>query len=204
MSDGAARFAARYPCVWHVIEADSAGDWLATMGLLPATDLYRLAGISDDGVNRNDFRRLDLGHGRAAMLRPQLMADRPLAATLGGSFTGRPDLWRRLINAHVFFWPEPRRRDAFIRACGRSRAASRTAPSLLAPGVLAIDTAALLSRHSGDAFYARINTGAALRGGARVRRDDMTFAPLASYRSGPVAELAIRGLVVLRGLRITY
>lgn len=68
------------------------------MGLLPVAELNRLAGHADDGGNRDDFRRLDLRYGRVAVLRRQLMT-----ATLGGSFEGRPDLWRRLIYADVFF-----------------------------------------------------------------------------------------------------
>ena len=172
MSDGAARLAARYRRVWHVIEADGAGPWLTETGLLPAADLYRLAGSVENGTNRDDFHTLELGHGRIAVLRPQLMTDRTLTATLGGSFTGRPDAWRRHINAHVFFWPEPRRRDGFVGACGRLRARGSAEPIQTPPRVLAIDTAALLSRHGARAYFARINTGAVLRGGARVRRDE--------------------------------
>jgi hypothetical protein len=202
LNDGVERFAARYPRVWHVIEADGAGPWLQTMGLLPAEDLHRLAGNTDAGGNRDDFRRLDLGQGRVAVLRPQLMADRVLTATLGGSFMGRPDLWRRLINSHVFFWLELRRRDSFIRACGRLRAASHITPQYATPNVLAIDTAALLSRYGDKAFYTRINSGAALRGGARTRRDETTLRRVADYRSGAVAELAIAGRVELRGITV--
>jgi hypothetical protein len=203
VTDGAARFAARYPVVWHVIECDGAGPWLETLGLLPTRDLYHLAGTPEDGRNRDDFRRLDLGQGRVAVLRPQLMADHLLAASLAGSFTGRPDRWRQLINAHVFFWPEARRRDSFVDACRRLRVDSRVTPTQAAPRAIAFDTAALLTQCGADAFYARINTGAALRGGARARRDDTAFASLADYRSGRAAELAIRGPVMLRGLQIS-
>ena len=202
MNDGAARFAARFPCVWHVIEADGAGAWLMETGLLPAADLYHLAGSVDDGTNRDDFRTLDLGRGRSAMLRPQLMADRTLTATLAGSFADRPDAWRRHVNAHVFFWPEPRRCHGFVRACARLRARSSVGPTE-APRVLSIDTAVLLARHGACAFFARINTGAVLRGGARARRDDATFVPVSSYRSGRVAELAVKAPVTLRGSLLT-
>jgi hypothetical protein len=201
LSDGAARLAARYPRVWHVIEADGAGAWLMETGLLPAADLYRLAGLEADGANRAAFQRVELSPGRIAMLRPQLMADQPLTATLAGSFAGRPAAWRRHIDAHVFFWPEPRRRDGFVRACARLRA--RGSVGAAPPRVLAIDTAALLRRHGASAFFARINTGAVLRGGVRVRRDDTTFVSVADYQSGPVAELAIKAPVMLRGILIT-
>lgn len=192
MTDGAARFAARYPVVWHVIEAECAGPWLATTGLVPAARLLRRAGIIADGENRDDFRRLRLDNGAVAILRPQRMPDAALRATLGGSFRERPAVWRRLIDSHVFFWTDAARRDRFLEACARLRAASRAARGLTPPVVLAFDAARLLERHGEHAFVARFNTGSTLRGGARVRRDDKTLVPVAHYRSGNVAELALR------------
>jgi len=197
MSDGAARFAARYPVVWHVIEAEGAGPWLAASGLLPAASLLRLAGIPADGANRDDFLPIAFGGGRVAVLRQQLMADRWLMPTLAGAYAGQPAAWRSHINAHVFFWTEERRRDAFLRACLRLRARSLAAPGSAAPCVLTLDTASLLGRHGELAFFAHINTGSTARGGARTRRDETTLAPLTRYRSGTVAELAIRGRVEL-------
>jgi len=97
----------------------------------------------------------------------------------------------------VFFWAEERRRDAFMRACMRLRGRRGTPPR-----VLAIDSAILLERHGANAFFARINTGSTMRGGGRVRRDDDTLAPVSAYRSGPVAELAIRRPVALDNARI--
>ena len=64
------------------------------------------------------------------------MNDARLLPTLAGSFAGRPTAWRRHVNAHVFFWAEERRRDAFMRACMRLRGRSGTPPR-----VLAIDSA---------------------------------------------------------------
>jgi hypothetical protein len=200
MSDGAARFAARYPVVWHVIEAEGAGPWLSATGLLPAAALLRLAGVTADGANRDDFRVVGFGDGCVAVLRPQLMEDRWLAPTLSGAFAGHPEAWRRHVNAHVFFWTEQRRRDAFLRACLRLRAKSSTAADDAPPAVLAVETARLLARHGDSAYFARINTGSTVRGGARTRRDETTLAPVAGYRSGPVAELAIRGCVGPDGL----
>jgi hypothetical protein len=202
MTDGAARFAARYPIVWHVIEAEGAGPWLSITGLLPAAASRRLAGLAADDRNRDEFQRLDLGDGRVAVLRPQLMADDRLTPTLSDRFAGRPGAWRAHINAHVFFWTEPSRRDAFIRACVRERARSKVAPADALPLILRIDTAALLSRHGGAAYFARINTGSTVRGGARARRDETTLAPMAGYRAGPAAELAIRGCVQPGGLSL--
>ena len=197
MTGGAARFAARYPVVWHVIEADGAGAWLADTGLLPAASLLRLAGLAADGANRNDFRTVAIGDGRIAVLRPQVMSDARLVPTLAGSFAGRPEAWRAHINAHVFFWADPRRCDAFRRACARFRARSRTVTPGAPPVALRLDTAALLRRHGEAAFFARINTGSTVRGGARVVRDESTLLPVAQYRSGAVAELAISGPVAL-------
>ncbi len=192
MSAGAARFATRYPLVWHVIEAEGAGPWLARTGLLPAAELLRRAGVTADGRNRDDFRCVRLASGTVALLRPQRMPDATLTPTLGGTFCGRPDAWRRLIDSHVFFWTDPRRRDRFVQACMRLRARSCAASGTIQPIVLAFDTAALLGRHGDCAFLARFNTGSTVRGGARVRRDETTFVPLTRYRSGSVTELGIR------------
>jgi hypothetical protein len=195
LSEGAARFAARYPIVWHVIEAEGAGDWLPETGILPTAALLRIAGVTDDGANRNDFRSLSLGQGRIAVIRPQVMPDERLRPTLAGPFRDQPNAWRRHINGHVFFWAEPRRRDAFLRACQRFR------PWAAAPVVLEFDTASLLAGHASCTFWSRINTGSTVRGGARTRRDHNTLQPVGSYRFGPVAELAVRGRVTVAGCR---
>ena len=194
MSDGAARLAARYPRVWHVIEADGAGPWLIENGLMPADELRRRAALPETGPNRPGFQRIDLGGGCAAVLRPQLMPDHRLTPTLRGGFAGRPDLWRQHVDQHVFFWADARRCDAFTRACIRLRT-----PAAEPPVTLAVDTAALLERHGPIAFFATVNTGSTMRGGARVRRDETTLRPVGDYRSGSVAELAIRGRVELAG-----
>lgn len=191
MNDGVTRFTSRYPFVWHVIEADGAGDWLTETGLLPTAELFRIAGVTDDGANRDDFRTLPLGHGRIAIIRPQVMPDDRLLPTLAGTFRDRPNAWRQHINSHVFFWTEPRRRDAFLRACQRLR---RHAD---APVVLKFETAQLMDCHSGCVFWSRINTGSTVRGGSRARRDGNTLQPMVSYRSGPVAELAVHGRVTV-------
>lgn len=194
MSNGTARFAARYPVVWHVIEADGAGPWLTGTGLLPSAELLRLAGRHDDGRNRDTFATLSFGGDRVAVIRPQLMPDARLRPTLAGSFAGRPEAWRRHINSHVFFWTDATRRDAFIRACARLRGS-------VPPLVLVLETAALLRRAGDRAYFSRFNTGSTVRGGGRVRRDDAALSPVSGYRSGPVAELAVRGPVTLEGLK---
>ena len=81
MSDAAARFAARYPVVWHVMEADGAGPWVAKTGLFPAAEIYRFAGLQPDGANRDTFQQIDFGSGRTAILRLQQMRDNKLWQT---------------------------------------------------------------------------------------------------------------------------
>jgi len=159
---------------------------------LPAIELH------SDRANRNDFISIDLGSGRTAVLRPQQMPDHRLLPTLGGGFAGRPDLWREHVNRHVFFWVDDRRRDAFLRACVRLRGAAQPRPL-----AMALNTAALLDRHGAIAWFATINTGSTVRGGARTRRDENTFQPASDYRCGQIAELAIRGRVDLVGLAVT-
>jgi hypothetical protein len=194
LNAGATRFATRYPQVWHVIEADGAGAWLNQTGLLPAAELVRLANLTGNGANRDTFQSIDLGCGRIAVLRLQQMPDQRLLLVLAGAFAERPDLWRRHVDRHVFFWAEQRRRDAFIRACIRLRPGARP------PVTLTFDTALLLERHGPIAFFATINSGSTVRGGARAQRDEKTLRPAANYHSGPVAELAIRGPVDISGI----
>lgn len=191
---GAAAFARRFPVVWHVIEAEGAFG-VARHGLLPAAALRALAAAPADGANRPDFQPLPLPGGTQAVLRPQLMPDRALRASLGGRFTDNPAGWRALVDSHVFFWADPRRRDAFLAAVRRARAASAILPGARPPVVLALDTAALLASAGSAAFFTRINSGAAMRGGARVRRDEHTYQPVDTFRSGIVIELAVRGAV---------
>ncbi len=195
--DGIARFAARFPVVWHVVEADGLAG-VEAFGLLPAADLLRQAGVVPTDRNRDDFRRVQLDSGAAdgpsAILRFQLMADAKITPSLHGAFAGQPARWRALIDSQVFFWPDPARRDSFLRACRRDRQRSQTAPLDEPPVILALDTAALLDAET-PAFYSTFNTGSTVRGAARARRDETTFRPVAAYRSGPVAELAIRGPV---------
>jgi hypothetical protein len=197
---GAARLAARYPRVWHVMEAAGAGPWLHDMGLLPAVALCDLAGVALDGSNRDDFLHLDLGAGRTAVLRLQQMADRRLRPTLAGSFRDRPEVWRQHIDSHVFFWATQERRDKFVAAIERDRARRGRGLLVRPPVIFAIDTVALLDRCGASAYFAAFNTGSTVLGGAFARRDECTLRPVADYRSGSIAELAIRGRVDLSGI----
>lgn len=192
--DGTARFAARHPVVWHVVEAEGLPG-LLRHGLLPAAELRRQAGTLGTGANREDYQPLVLPGGATALLRFQQMADDKLMPSLTGRFAGQPALWRGHIDGHVFFWADAARRDSFIRANTRERARSRAAPSASPAAVLAYDTATLLAHAGPAAFYSTFNTGSTVRGAARAQRDENTFHPIAEYRSGPTAELAIRGAV---------
>jgi hypothetical protein len=118
---GAARFVARYPRVWHVIDAEGAGAWLTAIGLLPAAALFRLAGLPMMAPTAKVSAASSWAGGEKLSLRPQLMPDARLLPTLDGIFAGDPIAWRRHINAHVFFWVEERRRDAVVRAYMRGR-----------------------------------------------------------------------------------
>jgi len=197
-ADGAARFAARFPVVWHVVEADGLAG-VEAHGLLPASELLRRAGLPPTDRNRDDFLRVPLSPGGegspAAILRFQLMADAKITPSLQGAFAGQPARWRALIDSQVFFWPDPARRDSFLRACVRDRQRSRAAPLDTPPVVLAFRTAVLLAGRPAQAFYSTFNTGSTVRGAARARRDERTFRPVAAYLSGPAAEFIIRAAV---------
>jgi hypothetical protein len=196
VTDAVEPFARRYPMVWHVIEAEGAG----TAELLPSAALRRLAGLRNDGCNRDDFVPVMLAADRRAVLRPQLMRDEALRPSLSGVFADQPAAWRAHVDNHVFFWTCPARRDRFIAAVMRWRRRSRTVPAGGPPVILALDTAALLRHHAARSFFSNVNIGSTLRGGARVRRDEHTLRPVAAYRGGRVAELAVRGPVGLPGI----
>ena len=192
--DGLARFASRVPVVWHVAEADGLAA-IEALGLLPAAELRRHAGVAATGQNRDDYVPLPLPGAGTAILRFQLMPDAKIAGSLAGEFAGQPAAWRAMIDSHAFFWADPARRDGFIRATGRERRKSKATPSETPPVVLAFDTLTLVTPHLADAYYSTFNTGSTIRGAARARRDEHTFRPVAAYRSGPVAELAIRAAI---------
>lgn len=192
--EGLARFASRFPVVWHVAEADGLAA-IEALGLLPTAELRQRAGMAATGQNRDDYVPLSLPGAGTAILGFQLMADAKIAGSLAGEFAGQPAAWRALIDSHVFFWPDPARRDGFARATERERRKSPAAPSDTPPVVLAFDTLALVTPHLADAYYSTFNTGSTIRGAARARRDEHTFRPVAAYRSGPVAELAIRAAI---------
>lgn len=189
---GAERLARRHPRVWHAIEAD--GEPLArAIGLLPASRLRALAGTAPCALNRDGFERLMLDGG-VAILRFQQMPDARLMPTLRGRYAGRPDLWRAMVDNHVFFWAAEDRLVRFLAATARER--RRAQPGAPEPVVLWFDTARLLAEHGTATLYTTINSGSTV-GRGRARRDERTFRPVAEYARGPVAELAIPGRVGL-------
>jgi hypothetical protein len=193
IASGVEGFAARYPRVWHVMEAEGAG----YDTLYPAATLRRLGGLAADSANRDDFQRVDLPDGTVAILRKQLMRDERLRPTLAGGFTGQTDRWREHINQHVFFWISRDRRDRFIAACVRLRAEGTVGPGAV-PIAIEFGTAALLAAHHEAAFFSLINAGSTIRGGARTRRDETTLRPVHSWAGEQAVELAIRGAVPRR------
>ena len=205
LSDGAARLAARYPRVWHVIEADGAGAWLTETGLLPAADLYRLAGLEADGANRDAFPADRAGPG----------PDRhPAPAIDGGSASRRHIGWQlrrpsRLPGAGIsmHMCSSGRNRDGATVSSVPAHGCGHAAASSSGCGT----PARACDRHLNAALAATAQAPFSL---ASTRVPCFAVAPasgattrplcrLANYRSGPVAELAIKAPVMLHGLLVT-
>ncbi|WP_338664440.1 hypothetical protein VQH23_04575 [Pararoseomonas sp. SCSIO 73927] len=191
--EGAARFAARFPLLFHVTDPEALPG-IRRDGLLSAAALVALykvpeperPALLEHNRGRGNFTRLHRDGLPGATLRDQWMPDAPLAQTLHGTYANNPTAWRRHINAHVFFWLNRPQAERLARV---NRARAQT--------VLAFDTARLLAAHAGHAFTTPINTGIAtgLYGRPGSPRDETTFQPVAAYprpdRRAP-KELAIR------------
>jgi hypothetical protein len=186
--------AERCPRVWHVIEAEGLPA-ARRLGLLPAASLRSLAGAPPSDRNRTAFERLmlpHLGDAGAALLRFQQMEDARLLPTLHGCYAGHPGRWRAMLDRHVFFWAAEDRLSRFVAAVVRER--RRAEPQAPDPVILQFETAALLAEHGEATFFTTINSGSTA-GRGRAHRDENTFRPVAAYKGGPVAELAIPGKV---------
>lgn len=140
ISEGAARFCANYPNVWHVIEVEGLSS-ARRNGLLPAATLRARAGAAPSSANRDDFERLTLANDLLAVLRFQQMQDEKLLPTLSGLYENQPGLWRAMIDRHVFFWATEERLGSFLGATQKQRARSAVHATAGPPKVLRFDTA---------------------------------------------------------------
>jgi len=194
--DGAARFAARFPRLFHVTDPDALPG-IERHGLLSAEALVALyevpppdrPALLDENRGRNRFTRLAHPGLPGATLRDQWMPDAPLTSALRGTYANDPAAWRRLVNAHVFFWLSEAQAEKLARV-NPARAQI----------VLAFETAPLLAAHASHAFTTPINTGIAqgLYGRPGAPRDETTFQPVAAFPRPdrrPPKELALRGAV---------
>ncbi|MCR0985652.1 DUF7002 family protein [Roseomonas populi] len=192
-AEAAARFAARFPVLFHVTDPEALPG-IAANGLLSTEALVALYDVPpedrpallDHNRGRGNFTRLHREGLPGATLRDQWMPDVPLTQTLRGAYANDPIAWRRHINAHVFFWLNKPQAERLARV---NRARAQT--------VLAFDTARLLAAHASHAFTTPINTGIAqgLYGRPGSPRDEHTFQPVTAYPRPdrrPPKELAIR------------
>jgi len=192
--DPVARFAARYPRLFHVTDP-AALPGIAAHGLLSAAGLVALYEVPEPdrpallsgNRGRNTFTPLAREGLPGATLRDQWMPDAPLAETLRGTYANDPAAWRRHINAHAFFLLSENDAARLARV-NRARAQI----------TLAFETAPLLAAHAVRAFTTPINTGIArgLYGRPGSPRDEHTFQPVANYPrpdKRPPKELAILG-----------
>lgn len=189
-----ARFARRFPVLYHATWPEAVPAILAR-GLLPAealADLYGLTGAAREAAlsedrGRGNFLRLSAPGLPDATLRDQWLPEARLAPALTGSYAGDARAWRRLINAHAFFWLSKDQAGRLARA-DRSRAQV----------VLAFDAASLLARHHARASTTPINAGSAfaLYGRPATPRGDGTLRPVAEFPRGDgraPKELLVRG-----------
>lgn len=184
----ASELADRHPVLFHMAEA---GAWaqIAAHGLLPATgllELFEVGGARRQALEREPRRESVVLehplHGRAT-LRDQL----PLCGSaFRRSLTDvTPREWLRLLNGHVFFWPDEARLARLLAArLFRDRAHD----------VIVVDTGALLERHLDRVRVSRINSGYA--GRKPARRGRATFEVLSETVAParrPVAEVVVDG-----------
>lgn len=192
--DGLARFARRFPVLYHATWPEAVPA-IRARGLLSAealADLYGLAGAAraaalEEDRGRGNFVRLSAPGLPDAVLRDQWLPGARLAPALTGPWAGDARGWRRLINAHVFFWLSREGAERLARA-DRSRAQV----------VLAFDAASLLAAHEGRAFTTPINAGSAfaLYGRPATPRGEGTLRPASEYPRGDgraPKELLVRG-----------
>ncbi len=186
-------FAARFPRLFHMAEADA---WLSIRrhGLLSTTallDLYGVQGPAREAIERRrrgDFIPVEHPvHGRALIRDQRPMTDESLAPVLRDGLT--PADWYALLNARVFFWVEEERLQKLLGTYRHRRNV-----------VLVLDTARVLADHAERITLSGINSGYSRRYAQPRGRE--TFRRLTDYpawRVGvdgkrtrqPVAECAV-------------
>lgn len=187
--DAAALLARTGGIAWH-LTSPAALPLIRRHGLLSAQALVALFEVPEPEAsrllaeNRAGFATLRHPIHGTAELRRQKMPEGTLGGALAESGTN-PAQWRRHVNAHVFFWLDPKRVAAL-------RGADPARPQL----ALRLDLRRLLARHGVTARLTPMNTGAVRHPGHRRSLAD--WHPVGAYADpkgrAPV-ELAIPGAV---------
>jgi hypothetical protein len=160
-------FAARHPRLWRLAAAGATAP-IRAYGLRCARSLAALAG--HDLADRRRATALDLtlpDGSRARITDNSPLSEARLAHLLDDKLT--PADWMAMLNARVFFWPDPRLGLANLAARHRFGYASEWH---------VFDTHRLLAPVWDRAEIAPFNTGATVR--LPPRRGRGTFAPLAA------------------------
>ena len=190
--------ATTYPQLFHLTHVSNVPAILA-LGLWCTSDLLELCGVAGperrliEAANRRESVRLECAEYGDIVIRDQKpMTDAGLTAALRDGLT--PEDWYRTVNAHVFFWVDPRRVDTLLAA--RAYRAERHA-------LFVASTAELLQRCGGRAVLSPLNTGATMP--MPHPRGLDCFVPIPAYpfaerrrRRGwrnAVVELAIQGSI---------
>lgn len=164
----------------HVFHIAEASNWpsIERQGLLPADALLERAHPGEVALARK-HRPKHTVLPTGVHIRDQApMPEKALASCLVGMV---PPQWYALVNAHVFFWLDPRRLN-------RQRAACGPRPQVVAT----VRTADLLSHHGKAVYVTPFNIGYALRKPAR--RGVATLVPYATWlESGWSTETAAMG-----------
>jgi hypothetical protein len=179
-----ADFAAYYPRLYHMAEADT-WDSIQRHGLLSTTallDLYQVNGDHRREIERRhrpaSVEISHFHHGRAVIRDQKPLRESALRMCLVGM---TPHQWYGVLNRHVFFWVTEGRLISLLNARAyRDRKHT----------VLTIDTARLVKRHAAHMRLSPINSGSTIY--KPQERGRGTFLPFARY---PFAERR-----VLRGV----
>jgi hypothetical protein len=187
--------AGRYPRLYHMAHRDS-WESIRRHGLLSTSallDLFEIGGVDRE---RAELRHRPESimithheHGSAVIRDQKPLSDAGLVRALPADVT--PTDWYRILNAHVFFWPNERRLARMLGA----RAYKGSAHI-----VLTVDTLELLQRHLEQVVLSPINSGATKpipfprNPGTFLGLDTYAFAESTAKRGyqNAVAEVAVR------------